>query len=77
MSLLIVIEVLDDDGRPVPDHARDFDIAQLKLAELDRQNDGYVHLDTQEYLFPARIVGVVADGHMPGCIAVKPIEEAL
>lgn len=65
MSLLVVIEVLNEDGTEVSDDGRDFDIAQLKLVEQDRQADGYVNLDSTNYVFNARIVGVVNPDESP------------
>jgi hypothetical protein len=85
MSLLVVIEILNEDGSEVTDNrmgfGRDFDIAQLKLMEDDRRADGYVNLDGTNYVFNAKIVGVAEQvDHAPldgTVMAVTPIEVAL
>jgi hypothetical protein len=78
--LLVVVEILNEDGSEVTDepHGREFDIAQLKLLEEDRQADGYINLDGTNYVFNAKIVGVVAaDQYDDISHAVTPIESAL
>ena len=83
MSLLVVIEVLNEDGSPVTEDGREFDIAQLKLLEQDRQADGYINLDGTNYVFNARIVGLVNEDESPGYDdtrdfrLITPIEVAL
>jgi hypothetical protein len=84
MSLLVVIEILNEDGSEVTDdpHGREFDIAQLKLMEQDRQDDGYVNLDGTNYVFNSRIVGVAQDLNAPPpadlrMVFIQPIETAL
>ena len=83
MSLLVVIEILNEDGTEVSDDGplgRDFDIAQLRIMEEDRRADGYINLDSTNYVFNSRIMGVVTEVDSPGdglVMAVTPIEGAL
>lgn len=72
----VVIELLDEDGTPVGPEDFDFEIEQLRWAEKDREH-GYVHLDTTNYVFPVRIVGVVTAEDSPGdqtVMAVIPLD---
>lgn len=76
MALLVVIEVLNEDGTEVTDDDRDFDIEQLVILEEDRRADGYINLDGTNYVFNAKIVGTVTEVDSPGdgmIMAVTPI----
>jgi hypothetical protein len=58
MAVFAVIEILNEDGSAVTDDFTDFERGQLRWAEADRK-EGYVRLDTTNYVFPARIDGTL------------------
>jgi len=76
MSLFVVVEILNEDGSPVDDDPglRYFEIEQLKMAEQDRTAEGgYLNLDGTNYVFQARVVGVVDNALDEGRPVIRPL----